>query len=121
MRNIGLLFFKAWFAISISLVISSNTFAQGGCITENVSAPEVGYAIGKQVGRTFCAPPGGSIMRNQDGEIICAPGQCMRGDDGQTFCSSVPGGDVFVDDNGSIKCVEGCLRPAHNMCLRPHR
>jgi len=76
---------------------------QGGCLSD--------------LGQTICSPPGGAIIRNEFGQIVCGRGQCIR-NLGQIVCSAQPGGYAFLE-LGQARCTGGCEPAATSNCQRP--
>lgn len=121
MRNV-------WMLAGITLYLLAGSQAigqiqQNGCLTER---PPVrngpGYPMGgPPPSRTFCAPPGGTIVEDDYGVLVCGVGQCIDDANGKTLCAREKGGAVIVDANGQIKCVGGCVRPDRHLCRVPQR
>jgi len=107
------------------LLVANSAFGQyeqGGCITEN-PPPHTGpgYRLVEPPVTTYCAPPGGTILEDNRGMIVCAPGQCIDDATGQALCSREKAGATIIDNNRQIKCVGGCIRPSRLMCRVPQR
>lgn len=125
---VGKVMRKFWVLIAIgSVFLAASTadaqYQQGGCLTES---PPVNNGPGYPMtapppGRTFCAPPGGTIIEDQNRVLVCSVGQCMEDSRGQALCAREPVGSVIVDVNGTIKCVGGCVRPNRQLCRVPQR
>jgi len=89
----------------VFLLIPSAAFAQGGCAKDDL-------------GRIFCAPPGGSTVKTFSG-VGCAPGRCVVDNLGYLKCSSRQGGSAITDDLGRAVCVGGCINPSKEFCDTP--
>ena len=110
-------------AICVSIFSAPSVYAQypqGGCLTE-VEPPNTapGYRMTPFVGKTYCAPPNGTIFEDAKGTIVCGRGQCVTDANDQDSCSQVPGGSALIDKDGRAKCVGGCIKPHRNYCQVP--
>jgi hypothetical protein len=78
------------------------------------------FAIGtcsqNNAGHIVCAPPGGSIMMNKDGIIVCGRGRCVVDKSGIILCSSQPGGAAMIDNLGTAVCAGGCISASASNC-----
>ena len=71
------------------------------------------------MGNTLCAPPNGTAIKNIIGQILCAPGQCIRTISGDYECSSVQGGAAVENIIHQVKCYGGeCIEPTQQMCQK---
>lgn len=86
------------------LLMPAATFAQGGCAKDDL-------------GRIFCAPPGGYAAKTLTG-IACAPGRCVTDNLGYLKCSRELGGGASKDDLGRTFCVGGCVNPSKEYCVQ---
>lgn len=84
-------------------VSTPNAFARGNCAQNNL-------------GNIVCAPPGGTILTNKDGMIVCGLGQCVVNKNGTILCSAQPGGTAFLNDAGVAVCTGICMSPSKNNC-----
>ncbi len=69
-------------------------------------------------GELYCAQwDMGVAVRDGEGDIVCAPGACVRADDADPdwFCSSEEGGWANVTPEGP-ECEGGCESPDQNNC-----
>lgn len=89
----------------VFVLIPSAAFAQGGCAKDDL-------------GRIFCAPPGGSAVKTFSG-VGCAPGRCVVDNLGYLKCSSRQGGSAITDDLGRAVCVGGCINLSKEFCDTP--
>ena len=109
----------------IAFVSATTAIAQtksGGCMKEPPpSHSGIGFPMTAPVLRTHCAPPNGTIPTDERNQLVCALGECIEDDDGRMFCSRVAGGSAIIDDDGRLKCVGGCIKPQHLLCLVPAR
>jgi len=63
----------------LSTFFISSAYSQSQCITENPPPPPaIGVPMYEVVGKTYCAPPGGVIFKNSNGQAVCAPGQWAK-------------------------------------------
>lgn len=89
-------FFLLWAA-------TSTAFATGNCAQNNL-------------GNIVCAPPGGNIMTNKDGMVVCGLGQCVTNRNGIVLCSAQPGGTASINELGMAVCTGKCVSPSKNNC-----
>ena len=68
------------------------------------------------VGHIVCAPPGGKIMKNKEGMIVCGRGQCVVNKAGIIICSSQPGGAATINNLGIPVCTGVCVSASPNYC-----
>ena len=69
-------------------------------------------------GELYCAQwDMGVAVRDGEGDIVCAPGACVRSSDVDPdwFCSSEEGGWANVTDEGPV-CEGGCQAPDQDSC-----
>jgi len=86
------------------LVVSTSTvFANSNCAQNNV-------------GHIVCAPPGGSIMTNKDGVVVCGRGQCVVNKVGIILCSSQTGGTASLTTMGEAVCSGKCVSASQTTC-----
>lgn len=68
----------------------------------------------------ICAPPRGSLLKNRYGKYVCGPGRCVvKNSDGEVICAAAPGGAVALDSRGRSLCVGGCVRASEALCVVP--
>lgn len=79
-----------------------NAQAQGGCAQD-------------ALGKTFCAPPGGTAVQTLNG-VACAPGRCVTDNLGYLKCSNQLGGGATTDNLGRVICVGQCVNPSKQYC-----
>jgi len=104
-RTRGALMGKRFLLIGLFLFMASTTtaFANSNCAQNNV-------------GHIVCAPPGGRIMTNKDGVIVCGRGQCVVTKAGIIMCSSQPGGAASINNMGVPVCAGVCVSASQNHC-----
>ncbi len=68
------------------------------------------------LGRAFCAPPGGSAVRAMRG-VVCGVGKCVTDDLGRVVCSNTPSGGAIKDDLGRPLCVGKCVPAQQELCV----
>ena len=71
------------------------------------------------LGKPFCAPPNGGIVRDSAGRIVCGLGQCMENSRGVAVCSSQPGGFVTRDSVSRVVCTGECVEGTPSLCQVP--
>jgi hypothetical protein len=81
-------------AAPIFAVIAQEQSNQGGCLSN-------------MLGDMVCFPPGGAILKDMRGDLVCGLGQCMKDFTGEIVCLSQPGGYV-TKKLGSVACTGGC-------------
>lgn len=91
------------FSMALFVASTTNALAKSNCAQNNL-------------GNIVCAPPGGTIMANKDGMIVCGLGQCVVNKNGTILCSAQPGGTAFVNDMGVAVCAGVCITPSKNNC-----
>lgn len=72
------------------------------------------------LGATFCAEQeDGSAVINGLGEVVCAPGGCVRESETSTNwrCSSLPGGSARWEVGVGASCDGGCITPEQTRCV----
>ena len=96
---------KHFLSIGLFLLMASSTtaFAIGNC-GQN------------KFGHIICAPLGGSILTNKNGEIVCGLGKCVVNNAGIILCSSLPGGSATINYMGVAVCAGGCKSASQNNC-----
>ncbi len=67
----------------------------------------------------LCAPPRGSLLKNEKDRYVCGPGQCLRQASGRTICSAVPGGAAALDSRDRGLCDGGCVEATEDQCVTP--
>jgi hypothetical protein len=67
-------------------------------------------------GKVHCARPGGGVLRDQYGKVVCGVGYCAADDTGRVLCSTRPGGGVARDSYGKVTCTEGCREGQAQLC-----
>ena len=92
------------FLISLILIVAavSTTFAKD-CAQNNV-------------GNIVCAPPGGVLMTDKQGMIVCGLGPCVTSKNGTVLCSALAGGTATVNEIGVAVCTGKCVSPSKNNC-----
>ena len=70
------------------------------------------------LGDMVCSPPGGGILKDMRGDVVCGHGQCIKGPNGDIVCSLQPGGYVTQNWSGVV-CTGGCEQGAAWKCQRP--
>ncbi len=95
--------FSTFVLVAVAL-LAPYAFAQSGCAKDDL-------------GRIFCAPPGGYAAKTLTG-VSCAPGQCVADNLGYLKCSRELGGSAMRDDLGNVVCVGGCVNPSSDFCKK---
>jgi len=72
--------------------------------------------IENKIGHIVCAPQGGSIMTNKDGDVVCGMGQCVTNKAGVILCSSQPGGTAIINNLGMATCSGVCVSASQKIC-----
>ena len=85
------------------IIFNAKAFAQKRCESDDR-------------GQAFCAPLGGSAVKNIRGEVLCAPGDCIVNNLGYIKCSAEKGGGVSADNLGRVSCMGGCVDPSKSFC-----
>ena len=70
------------------------------------------------IGQTYCAPPGGGIVENAIGQMLCGRGQCVINAIGQVKCSDRQFGNAIENSIGQIKCTGRCVPGNEFLCER---
>jgi len=94
---------KCIFLIGLSLFIASTAFASGNC-TQNSS------------GKIVCAPPGGTITKDRNDEVVCGFGNCVVTNTGTILCSAQPGGAAILNKLGRAECAGMCVSASQKAC-----
>mgnify|MGYP003378653410 CR=1 FL=1 len=84
-------------------LLQTESLAKNGCETDDS-------------GQVFCAPPGGTAVKNLRGRVVCAPGNCVSDNLGYIKCSPEKDGGVAIDNLGRAFCVGGCVSPSQEYC-----
>ena len=72
-----------------------------------------------QRGDVYCAPLRfGSAFRTRDGWIYCGRGQGITTLDGRYVCSTVEGGAVVKQVDGTVRCEGSCEHASWEFCER---
>ena len=90
--------------IGLLLSVASVSFAKGNC-TQNSS------------GKIVCAPPGGTITTNKNGDVVCGKGNCVITVSGAIYCSTQPGGNAVINEKGIAVCAGLCVSASPNICV----
>jgi hypothetical protein len=67
-------------------------------------------------GKVRCAQPGGGVIRDQHGNVLCGVGYCATDDTGRALCSTRPGGNVARDWYNKVTCAGGCQAAQAQLC-----
>ena len=111
---VWLLEYRSFYVFS-SLWLPSRACTQTACESPQVKRSAAkGLAAMIDLARFFVRPRYGSVARNQQGDIVCGLGGCIKNMYGEIMCSSVAGGTAAKGIDG-VKCVGGCepATPAH--------
>ena len=94
------------YVVVIGLILSlvSIAFANGNC-AQNRS------------GNIVCAPPGGTITTNKNGDVVCGKGNCVITASGTIYCSTQPGGNAVINGEGKAVCAGLCVSASPNSCV----
>ena len=82
----------------------------------NCFADQQSSCVKDDLGRVFCAQPGGSAVQTNRG-VVCGVGNCVTDDLGRVVCSRVQSGGVAKDDLGRPICLGGCDPAKVEMCI----
>jgi hypothetical protein len=106
---------RAWFSLGAlaATIVAAPTLA---CIAQEQS--NQGGCFPNMLGDMVCSPPGGAILKDMRGDLVCGQGQCMKDFIGDIVCSSQPGGYV-TKKLGSVACTGGCEYAATWRCQKP--
>jgi hypothetical protein len=88
----------------LAVLLSAQSAMAGNCAQNNT-------------GQIVCAPPGGRIMTNKDGLIVCSLGQCVINKNGIIMCSTQPGGTATLNNEGVPVCAGMCVSASKNYCV----
>lgn len=66
----------------------------------------------------LCPPPGGNLVKDTNGNVVCGIGWCVTNSKGNVKCSMVPGGAAILSGHGDSLCVGGCLEASGSLCLK---
>ena len=69
-----------------------------------------------QYGKVLCAQTGGGALNDNDGNVRCGVGNCLKDDLGQVICFKEQGGDISIDEYGKVKCQGGCEDGKRSRC-----
>ena len=86
------------------LSMTTVSFAKGNC-AQNSS------------GNIVCAPPGGTITTNKNGDVVCGKGNCVIINSGLIVCSTQPGGNAVINGEGKAVCTGVCISASPNTCV----
>lgn len=108
------------FITALGIATAAAQHPQGGCLTEKPK-PHTGpgFPMHPPPTVTWCAPPMGTIVEDDEGNPVCGPGQCIDDAAGRIVCAKEVGGSVTVDRDGQVKCVGGCQKANRMFCRRP--
>jgi hypothetical protein len=67
-------------------------------------------------GKLHCVKPGGGVIRDQYGNVLCGVGHCAADDKGRLLCSTRPGGNISRDSYGKVTCEDGCHDAQAQLC-----
>ncbi len=95
---------KCLVVIALILSLPSVSFAKGNC-AQNAS------------GKLVCAPPGGTITTDKNGDVVCGKGSCVTNNLGMTLCSALPGGNAVINGDGKAVCYGLCVSASQNICV----
>ena len=95
---------KCFVVICLFLSLASLSFAKGNC-TQNSS------------GKIVCAPSGGTITTNKTGDVVCGKGNCVVTGSGTILCSTQPGGNAVINEEGKAVCSGLCVSASPNICV----
>jgi hypothetical protein len=70
-------------------------------------------------GKIFCSPPKGSILEDVHGDTVCGPGPCVPDRYGEIFCARDSQSPAFVDEDGKVQCLGGCVKASKEACRMP--
>lgn len=71
--------------------------------------------VATYIGQIICPPPGGTVIMDSTGRVICGAGQC-RMSNYQWVCSSRSGGAATMNALGQILCYGGCVAASEANC-----
>lgn len=94
---------KHIFVIGLFLFIASTAFANGNCAQNSA-------------GKIVCAPPGGTITKDKNDEVVCGLGNCVVTMTGTILCSGQPGGSAIINNQGKAECTRVCVSASRNTC-----
>lgn len=95
---------KCFVVICLCLSLASVTFANGNCAQNGE-------------GKIVCAPPGGTITKNKNGDVVCGKGNCVITNSGMILCSTQPGGNAVIAEEGKAVCAGMCMSASKNTCV----
>jgi len=55
-------------------------------------------------------------VRTSDGQVKCAPGQCVRNLRGDVICSDIDGGGAVKLMDGTARCEGACVHATTELC-----
>ena len=95
---------KCFVVIGLFLSVASVSFANGNCAQNSA-------------GKIVCAPPGGTITTNKNGDVVCGKGNCVITASGTIYCSTQPGGNAVINEEGKAVCAGLCVSASQNTCV----
>ena len=95
---------KCLVVIVLILSLASVSFAKGNCAQNSA-------------GKIVCAPPGGTITTNKNGDVVCGKGNCVTTNSGTILCSTQPGGNAVINGEGKAVCYGVCVSASQNICV----
>jgi len=102
-RKVNVINFSAVMVLLFFVTLKTEAFGQQRCESDDR-------------GQAFCAPHGGSAVKNIRGEVLCALGDCIVNNLGYIKCSAEKGGGVSADNLGRVLCMGGCVDPSKSFC-----
>lgn len=84
--------------------------------SQEPSLQRQGRCVRDSIGKTICAPAGGSARIDRLGQVVCGLGQCVNNALGEVSCASQAGGEVMMDSAGQAVCVGGCVEARASYC-----
>jgi hypothetical protein len=75
--------------------------------------------VSDSMGTLHCArSAGGTAVKSNLGQVVCARGRCVRASRGDWQCSRAAGGWAEVSAGGQPECEYGCYSPTSTQCRR---
>jgi hypothetical protein len=90
--------------IGLFLSVASVSFANGNCAQNGE-------------GKIVCAPPGGTITTNKNGDVVCGKGNCVITSSGMVLCSAQSGGNAVINGEGKAVCAGLCVSASAKICV----
>ncbi|MCJ0764683.1 hypothetical protein [Variovorax terrae] len=79
------------------------------------AAPDTPCMAGRN-GEVMCAPRGGGIVADREGNPLCGIGRCVQAPNGDPVCATQLRGAVTMRTDGTPVCAGGCVPGQAGLC-----